>query len=124
MHGSVGRSADGGVLERLRAIDRLRSWTVASSDRAILRRSIVTCLIVGALLTVINHGDELIRGEFDSTMAWQIGLTFLVPFVVATVSGAAAVRSRPGDRHAQSTSHTAAPSCDLDREVDGRILPG
>jgi hypothetical protein len=81
-------------LERLTAIDRLRSWVSAASDRALLRRSIITCLIVGAILTVINQGDRLLRGEFDGAMGWMIGLTFLVPFVVATISGAAVIRSR------------------------------
>jgi hypothetical protein len=105
------------------AIDRLRSWTVATSDRAILRRSVVTCLIVGALLTVINHGDELFRGEFDFTMAWQIGLTFLVPFVVATVSGAAAVKSRADVHHDQSARHGGAQSSDLDRGAEPPPFP-
>jgi hypothetical protein len=81
-------------LERLTAIDRFRSWISAASDRTILRRSVVTCLIVGAILTVINQGDRLLRGEFDAAMAWKIGLTFFVPFVVATISGAAVIRSR------------------------------
>jgi hypothetical protein len=75
-------------------IDRFRSWISAASDRTILRRSVATCLIAGAILTVINHGDRLVRGEFDVAMAWKIGLTFLVPFVVATFSGAAVIRSR------------------------------
>jgi len=81
-------------LERFTAIDRFRSWISAASDRTILRRSVVTCLIVGAILTVINQGDRFLRGEFDGAMAWKIGLTFLVPFVVATISGAAVIRSR------------------------------
>ncbi len=74
--------------------DRIRSWISAASDRTILRRSVVTCLLVGVILTVINQGDRLLRGEFDAAMGWKIGLTFLVPFVVATISGAAVVRSR------------------------------
>jgi len=78
------------------------------SNRALVRRSVVTCLIVGALLTAINQGDRLIRGEFDSTMAWQIGLTFLVPFVVATVSGAAAIRRHNEDQHPQPEQRRAA----------------
>ncbi|MGH2819086.1 MAG: nitrate/nitrite transporter NrtS [Actinomycetota bacterium] len=77
----------------------IRSWISAASDRTILRRSIVTCLVVGAILTVINQGDRLLRGEFDAAMGWKIGLTFLVPFVVATISGAAVIRSR-GDSNA------------------------
>lgn len=113
--------ADEGAEERLIAIERLRTWTAATSDRGILRRSIVTCLIVGALLAVINHGDELIRGEFDSTMAWQIGLTFLVPFIVATLSGAAAIRGRASDGGIGSGSGIAGQSAELDVEP---ALPG
>jgi hypothetical protein len=71
---------------------RQRPWLAAATDRALLGRSLVTCLLVGALLTAINQGDRLVRGEFSGSMAWQIGLTFLVPFVVATMSGAAALR--------------------------------
>ena len=71
---------------------RRRPWLAAATDRALLRRSVVTCLLVGALLTAINQGDRLVRGELSGTMALQIGLTFLVPFVVATMSGVAALR--------------------------------
>jgi hypothetical protein len=78
----------------LTVIDRFQAWITAASDRTLLRRSFVTCMIVGAILTVINQGDRLLGGEFDGAMAWKIGLTFLVPFVVATVSGAAVIRSR------------------------------
>jgi hypothetical protein len=76
-----------------------RGWLAAATDRVILGRSIVMCLVVGAILTAINHGDQLIRGEFDSAMAWKVGLTFVVPFLVATISGAAAIHSRDRDRH-------------------------
>lgn len=97
---------------------RLRTWISAATDRAILGRSVVTCLIVGALLTVINHGDQLLRGEFSSTMAWQVGLTFLVPFLVATISGAAAVRSRRDHRgeYLEHPSASQARVADLDAE--------
>lgn len=64
---------------------------VEPDDLASIGRS---CLIVGAILTAINQGDRLVRGEIDGAMAWKIGLTFLVPFVVATISGAAVIRSR------------------------------
>jgi len=68
---------------------------------------VITCLIVGALLTVINHGDQLLRGEFDSTMAWQVGLTFLVPFLVATSSGVAAMQGQR-DRRREDPQHAIA----------------
>lgn len=63
---------------------------------------------------MINQGDALIRGEFDSTMAVKIGLTFVVPFVVATISGAAAIRVQVRRDHVDS--QTAAQNHDLGAE--------
>jgi hypothetical protein len=86
-------------------------------DRAILRRSIVTCLIVGAVLTLINQGDALVRGEFNAAMAWKIGLTFLVPFVVATMSGVAAVRVHLLRDHAEDAARAHVSDRDLGAEA-------
>jgi hypothetical protein len=87
-------------------LDSSRGWRAAATDRAILARSLGTCLFVGALLTTINQGDRLIRGELDAAMVLKIGLTFLVPFVVATMSGAAAIRGRPDHEHGASDAST------------------
>jgi hypothetical protein len=84
-----------------------------ATDRVILRRSLVTCLIVGVVLTAINHGDAIARGELSPTLVWQVGLTFLVPFVVATVSSAAAIRRRADDHtheHVVLVDRLAEPS--------------
>jgi hypothetical protein len=83
-------------------VNRVRAWFAVATERAILGRSLVTCLIVGVALTAINHGDTIARGEVSSTLVWQVGLTFLVPFVVATVSSAAAIRSRADDHRPRS----------------------
>jgi hypothetical protein len=98
-----------------------RRWLAAATDRSILGRSIVTCLIVGALLTFINHGDEFVRGEFDAGMAWQIGLTFLVPFVVATMSGAAALQGRASRSDAEGQVARPSQGLDADAEPDSAL---
>jgi class 3 adenylate cyclase len=76
----------------------LRAWVRIAADPLILRRAVATSLIVGSLLTVINHGDALARGIADAGLAWQVGLTFLVPFLVSTLSGVAAIRAQRSDR--------------------------
>jgi hypothetical protein len=38
------------------------------------------------------HGRVLMHGELTSGVAWKIGLTYLVPFVVATWGALAASR--------------------------------
>lgn len=60
--------------------------------RAVLRRAFVSALIVGAALTLINHGMELADGALDGGLAARIALTFVVPFVVSVVSSATAIR--------------------------------
>ena len=59
-----------------------------------LRVSIKTAVIVGSLLNIINQWQALI-GEAD--IQWiKLGLTFLVPFCVATYAGAKASMSCAG----------------------------
>ena len=49
-----------------------------------LRRSILTALVVGSLLTALNQGNTLASGVWNSEMFWKIPLTYCVPFCVAT----------------------------------------
>jgi hypothetical protein len=50
-----------------------------------LRRSAKVALVVGTILTVLNHGDQLSGLAPQSAwLWWKIGLTYLVPFCVAT----------------------------------------
>ncbi len=52
-----------------------------------LRRSLLTALFVGSVLTAINHGNEIIAGNVARELAWKIPLTYTVPFCVATWGG-------------------------------------
>ena len=49
-----------------------------------LKRSVRIALIVGTLLIVVNQGDLLLGGRWSPALAWQIPLTHLGPFLVAT----------------------------------------
>ena len=72
----------------------MRDWVHAASERSVLRRATISCILVGVLLTAVNHGPQLARGELDAGLAAQVGLTMLVPFVVSVVSSVAAIRDR------------------------------
>jgi hypothetical protein len=52
--------------------------------RPMLRRSALTALVVGTILILINQGGALLSGQPPPSLAWQIPLTYLVPFCVAT----------------------------------------
>jgi len=49
-----------------------------------LGRSLRVALVVGVVLTVINHGDTLLLRPWSMALLWKVPLTFLVPFCVAT----------------------------------------
>jgi hypothetical protein len=51
---------------------------------SLLRRSALTALVVGTVLTAINQGNILLEGTFPATLFWKIPLTYCVPFCVAT----------------------------------------
>ena len=56
------------------------------------RRAIGVALVVGTILMVINQADVLMSGHISSLVIAKIGLTYLVPFSVATYSALATNR--------------------------------
>ncbi len=67
-------------------------WQRAASN-GVPRRSLVVAMVVGPILTLINQGDALWgAGSLDLVKA---ALTFLVPYVVATIGAVTAARDKP-----------------------------
>jgi len=60
-----------------------------------VRRSLLVAVIVGTVLNTINQGPEILGGEWPNL--WKMGLTYLVPFLVASFGGYAALRDRSTD---------------------------
>lgn len=56
------------------------------------KKSIITALIVGSLLGVINHGDIMLSGVFPAF--WKVGLTYCVPYCVTTWGAVTGKRSQ------------------------------
>ena len=50
----------------------------------LVRRSLFIALFVGTVLTAINQGTILAKGQFPAALCWKIPLTYCVPFLVAT----------------------------------------
>ena len=46
------------------------------------QKAVMTALVVGTILTTINHGDVILRGE--SINYYKIILTYCVPYCVTT----------------------------------------
>lgn len=63
-----------------------------ATDPVCVKRSIKVALVVGTILFLINHYDELYYMTLNSTNIFQIGLTYLVPYLVATFGSASQAR--------------------------------
>jgi hypothetical protein len=64
--------------------ERVRCLRCTLRYPPLLRRSILTALLVGTLLTAINQGAVILGGSASLSLVWQIPLTYCVPFCVAT----------------------------------------
>ncbi len=49
-----------------------------------VKRSLIVCLVVGTILTLLNQGDVVLLGDWKTSFYWKIPLTYAVPFMVAT----------------------------------------
>ena len=56
----------------------------------IIRRAVLTSVVVGSVLLLINHGDTIRAQEYPAL--WKVGLTYLVPFLV-TIWGSMSFKS-------------------------------
>ena len=50
-----------------------------------IRRSLIIGLVVGTLLTAINQGTYFVHGDLPASLAFQVPLTYLTPYCVATL---------------------------------------
>jgi class 3 adenylate cyclase len=77
-------------------VQRIGLWARIATDWIIVRQALATALVVGLILTLTNHGDALAT-DLSADRVWQIGLTFLVPYVVSTLSSIVTIeRQRSG----------------------------
>ena len=68
----------------------MTSALAAACRPVIVRRALIMAAVVGPILTLINQGDALVSDVPFSF--WKAGLTFIVPYLVATVSAVATHR--------------------------------
>jgi hypothetical protein len=76
----------------------IRKWATPWGSPAAVRRGLAYAVVVGTILIAINHGDALLRGDVTVSRVIKMALTVAVPFVVSTLSSAAAARERGDPR--------------------------
>jgi len=72
--------------------DKLKDWLLYARQRDIVLCALKMAAIVGTILMLINHGEELLFAQL-TTLDWiEIGLTYLVPYSVSTYSSVETVK--------------------------------
>ena len=69
-----------------------RSALHLALDAAVMRRALLCSVIVGPILSAINHGDALVAGQIGAGRWLKMGLTLMVPYRVSTGASVAARR--------------------------------
>lgn len=68
------------------------TWWAIARRRSVVIRALKTSLFVGTILVGINHGDALLRRDCPPDRWLKIGLTYLVPYSVATFASVSTLR--------------------------------
>ena len=66
-------------IERIASPPSLRQMVLGDGTP---KKAILTALVVGTILTAINHGDVLLSGSVPPS--WKVILTYCVPYCVTT----------------------------------------
>lgn len=84
----------------------LRTVLAYCVERDTLARSTRTALVVGTILALINHGQQLLAGHFAMDWVVPMAITYLVPFSVATYGQVQGKRQRDRLRAVESGAPT------------------
>lgn len=57
-------------------------------SRQVFRKNLIVALLVGALLSLINQFDVLLKGHLTAALVGKIALNFLIPLAVSSLSAA------------------------------------
>jgi hypothetical protein len=68
-------------------------WLAYCVSKPVVRRALLSALIVGSILVLINHSDALLNKQIDGIRLFRICLTLIVPYVVSTVSSVSTILS-------------------------------
>jgi hypothetical protein len=60
-------------------------------EPGIVKRGFKYSLVVGTVLVLINHGDSILAADVSQTQVWKILLTYMVPYVVSSLSSVQAL---------------------------------
>jgi hypothetical protein len=63
---------------------QLKCLRHAIAHPPLVRRALLTALVIGSVLTAINQLDVIVNGGLTPRVGLKLGLTYLVPYCVTT----------------------------------------
>ena len=75
------------------AVERRRPWLADALRPDVVRRSLRVAALVGTLLVTINYADRFLAGALARADWIKMGMTYLVPYAVATYAAVGAIRA-------------------------------
>ena len=69
-----------------------RSFFALATQLEVVITAMKVAVVVGTILTLINHVPAYMSSEFSRSNLWQIMLTYLVPYFVSTYSSVKMMR--------------------------------
>ena len=66
------------------AVESIKCIFCALRHPPMVKKSLAAAVVVGTVLTLLNHGDTLVSGQWNDALYWKVPLTYCVPFLVAT----------------------------------------
>ena len=69
-----------------------RPWLADAMRPDVVRRSLRVAALVGSILIAINYTDRWLAGALTRADWIKMGITYLVPYGVATYAAVAAIR--------------------------------
>jgi len=67
---------------------KLHQFSRHARDPVCVARSLRVALVIGSIIALLNHFDEIIEGTLTGTNVLQMLLTYTIPFCVATYGSA------------------------------------
>ena len=72
----------------------LNSFITLAFSKSVMMRSFKVALLVGTLLALINHGENILSMNLSFQDCLKILLTYLVPYSVSTWSAVQALKGK------------------------------
>ncbi len=69
----------------------MKVWLGHARHPRVAWRATRYAFFVGIILILINHGDQILRGDITGVTLVKMGLTLLVPYIVSTCSSVGAI---------------------------------